>query len=102
MKIISITSPLIFLAKINKLVLLKKHDLIIPKLVFQEIENKKDQVFFQITKFVKDNNIVFRDCELLKELPDSLGNGEKAVISLAVKDNIKNVLVDEKKARIIN
>ena len=37
----------------------------------------------------------------LKDLPSSLGSGERAVISFAVKENIKKVLVDEAKARTI-
>ncbi|MBN1503020.1 DUF3368 domain-containing protein [Candidatus Woesearchaeota archaeon] len=102
MKIISNTSPLIFLAKIEKLYLLKNYELTIPNVVFREVEKKReDQTYFIIKKFIQDNKIKIQDVELLKKLPNSLGDGEKGVISLAVKEGVKNVIIDEKKARTI-
>jgi len=97
-------SPLIFLAKINKLNLLKSYTLYVPIQVKTEIQkgfvNKKENAG-QIIEFIESNNIEVVRVALLKNLPDSLGSGEKAVISIALKVGIKRVLIDEAKARIV-
>ena len=62
--------------------------------------NKKENTG-QIIEFIESNNIEVVRAALLKNLPDSLGSGEKAVISLALKTGVKRVLIDEAKARIV-
>lgn len=97
-------SPLIFLAKIKKLNLLESYTLYVPIQVKAEIQkgfaNKKENTG-QIIEFIGSNNIEAARVALLKNLPDSLGSGEKAVISLALKMGIKRVLIDEAKARLV-
>lgn len=97
-------SPLIFLAKINKLNLLEGYTLYVPAQVRAEIQkgfvsNKENTG--QLIEFIESNDIEVVRSTLLKNLPASLGSGEKAVISLAVKMDIKRVLIDEAKARIV-
>lgn len=97
-------SPLIFLGKINKLNLLESYTLYVPMQVKSEIQkgfaNKKENTG-QIIEFIESNDIEAARVALLKNLPDSLGSGEKAVISLALKMGIKRVLIDESKARLV-
>jgi predicted nucleic acid-binding protein len=97
-------SPLIFLAKIQYLELLSTYELFIPSQVEKEIlrglkSKKKDAI--QIIEYLKSNNIKPINIKPLKDLPQFLGPGEKAVISLAVKEDIKRVFIDEAKARIV-
>ena len=104
MKIVSDTSPLIFLAKIEKLDLLNKHKIIIPKQVHEEInkgaESKEDAQ--KINALVEKNIIKLEEAEINKEIEkQNLGKGEKAAISLAISRKIDIVLLDERKARRI-
>jgi predicted nucleic acid-binding protein len=97
-------SPLIFLAKLKKLDLLNIYSLHIPSQVEAEIlkgikRNRKDARL--ITEYLKQRNILLVKTSLLKDLPEFLGVGEKAVISLAVKEKIEKVLIDESKARTV-
>ena len=105
MKIISNTSPLIFLAKIGKLDLLKEHEIIIPKQVYEEIikgskVGKEDA--HKIINLVEKNIIRIEETKIIKELEkQNIGKGEKAAISLAINNKINLILLDEKKARRI-
>lgn len=97
-------SPLIFLSKIRRLDLLNIYSLHIPSQVEAEIlkgikRNREDSRL--ITEYLKQRNIVPVKTSLLKDLPEFLGVGEKAVISLAVKEKIEKVLIDESKARTV-
>ncbi len=49
----------------------------------------------------KNHNIQLSKVTFLKDLPAFLGSGEKAVISLAVKEGITKVFIDEAKARTV-
>lgn len=97
-------SPLIFLAKIEKLELLNGYDLYIPFQVEAEImkglKSKKEDAK-QIVVYLKNKKIKPVKVTPLKDLPDFLGPGEKAVVSLAIRENIKRVFIDEAKARIV-
>ena len=64
------------------------------------LEGKKEDAEL-IIKYLKDNNIKPVKIKPLKDLPDFLGPGERAVISLAIRENIKRVFIDEAKARIV-
>ena len=105
MKIVSNASPLIFLAKIEKLDLLNKHEIIIPKQVHEEInkgaETGKEDAH-KINALVEKNIIKLGEAEINKEIEkQNLGKGEKATISLAISRKIGIVLLDERKARRI-
>lgn len=97
-------SPLIFIAKIQKLEFLSGYELFIPTQVEREIlkglKSKKEDATY-IVEYLRNNNIKPIEIKQLKDLPQFLGPGEKAVISLAVRENIKRVFIDEAKARIV-
>ena len=107
MKIITDSSPLIFLSKIGKLYLLKElfDEILIPSSVFNEtVTRGKEKMLedaFVIENFINENKIPIKDVDIgwLEDVP--LGAGEKAVISLARIEGIENVLIDESKARTI-
>lgn len=105
MEIVSNASPLIFLGKIEKLDLLNKYKIIIPKQVYEEINKgveigKEDAQ--KIKALVEKNIIKVEEVEINKEIEkQNLGIGEKAAISLAINKKIDMVLLDERKARRI-
>jgi len=97
-------SPLIFLAKIDKLSFLDFYEIHIPAQVETEIlkgARRKKPDAGKIADYLSIRNIKPLKTVLLRELPHSLGTGERAVISLAIKENIKKVLIDEAKARTV-
>src|SRR3990167_75468 len=97
-------SRLIFLAKIKKISLLDIYSLHIPSQVETEILKglrKKREDAVLIIDYLQQRNIKPVKASLLKDLPNFLGIGEKAVISLAVKEKIERVLIDEAKARTV-
>ena len=103
MKIVSDASPLIFLARINKLDFLNKYEIIIPDQVYAEIKlgkekQKRDHIL--IDSLIEKGKIKIKKVEKLERFPFNIGRGEKEVISLALEDNIKTVLLDDKKARL--
>lgn len=103
-KVVCNASPLIFLAKIYRLDLLNVYELYIPSHVESEIlkgfRSKKENAG-EIIEYLRNNKIEPVKVTFLKDLPSSLGSGERAVISFAVRENIKKVLLDEAKARTI-
>ena len=104
MIIVSNASPLIFLAKIERLNLLNNYEIVIPKQVYEEInkgaETKEDAQ--RIKTFVEKNIIKAEETNIINEIEQhSLGKGEKAAISLAISKKINIILLDERKARRI-
>lgn len=97
-------SPLIFLAKIKRLDLLDIYSLHVPYQVEAEIlkgiKRKRDDAEL-ITEYLRQRNINSIKTTSLRDLPDFLGIGEKAVISLALKEKIMKVFMDESKARVV-
>ncbi len=97
-------SPLIFLAKIERLNLFDDYALHIPSQVESEIlkglKRKKEDAK-RIIKYLEHKNLIPIKTAILKDLPDFLGAGEKAVISLAVREKIEKVFIDEEKARTV-
>ena len=102
MKEVINTSPLIFLAKLGKLDFLEHIDVLIPTVVCDEIEagrilGKED--FALLEKWLSHKRKNVMNTPLLSQLHGVLGKGEAAVISLALKQNVETVIIDEKKAR---
>lgn len=98
------TSPLIFLAKIQRLAVLDNYELLVPSQVEAEIVKglkKKKLDAKKILEYLESNHIKPVRIAPSKDLPEFLGPGEKAVISLAVRENITRVFIDEAKARIV-
>ena len=97
-------SPLIFLAKIERLDLFDNYALHIPSQVESEIlkglKRKKEDAK-RIIEYLEHKNLIPIKTVILKDLPDFLGAGEKAVISLAVREKIEKVFIDEEKARTV-
>jgi predicted nucleic acid-binding protein len=97
-------SPLIFIAKIGRLDLLDNYSVRTTSQVESEIlkglKSKREDAK-EIIKYFEHKEIVPVKVTIIKDLPDFLGEGEKSVISLAGKKNIKNVLIDEARARAV-
>jgi predicted nucleic acid-binding protein len=103
-RIVCNASPLIFLAKIGELSLLDAYELHVPLQVEAEVlkgVKLKRQDAAKIKDYLHTGNITPEKVALLKDLPHSLGSGERAVISLAIKEKINKVLIDEAKARTV-
>jgi predicted nucleic acid-binding protein len=103
-RIVCNASPLIFLAKIGRLSFLDAYELHIPMQVEAEVlkgVKRKKQDAAKIEDYLHARNIAAEKVSLLKDLPLSLGSGERAVISLAVREKIDKVLIDEAKARTV-
>ncbi len=103
MKIASNTSPLVFLAKLGKLKFLDKYELLLPSQVIDELriwEKSGKDTYALLMEWLLKGNVTVKKADVLPGLPKSLDEGEKAAISLAVKEKVKTVLIDERKARI--
>lgn len=103
-KVVCNASPLIFLSKLHRLKLLNNYYLYIPSQVEAEIisglKNKKEDAK-QIIDYLKSRKIGPARTTVLKDLPHFMGSGERAVISLAFRENIQRVFIDEAKARTV-
>lgn len=102
--IVADASPLIFLAKIDGLDLLSDYRLYVPSQVDEEIQKGRDKHrknSLAISRFLKNTNVSIVKTGIIAALPDYLGMGEKAVISYATNAKIKDVLIDEGKARAV-
>jgi len=102
MKIISDASPLIFLAKLNKLEFLSRYEIIIPDQVYAEIKLGKEKQkldYIMVDNLIGKGKIKVIKVNNLESFPFNIGDGEKEVISLALEKKVKTVLLDDKKAR---
>lgn len=108
--IISNSTPLIYLAKIGKLNLLKTlfKEIIIPKEVYEEVvvegKNKKYFDALRIEKAVKEGWIKVKKIVLdneVKSLAPEIEIGEVSLISLAKKLKPNLILIDDASARTI-
>ena len=103
-RVVSNATPLIYLAKIGKLELLKRTfaEVIIPEQVRKEVVDKgkklKHEDAFVIEKAINEGWLRVLKTDLL-ESPIELETGEIAVISLAKRMRIEEVLIDETLAR---
>jgi predicted nucleic acid-binding protein len=108
--VVSNTSPLLYLAKLGKLDLLKKlfDKIIIPETVYEEVVLKgKERGFIDavvIDKAINDGWIEVRQVTFDKKIESyssEVDAGELAVIQLAKKLNSALTLIDDAPARII-
>lgn len=104
MPVVSDASPLILLAKIGRLELLKRlySKVFIPREVENEVARRKAS---PITSEIIEGWIKVEDVELSSEVKEIGGNlglheGEMYALSLALHANIKEILVDDKLARV--
>ncbi len=103
MKIVSDASPLIFLAKINKLNFLDRYEVIMPHQIYAEIKLGKEKQkldYILVDRLIEKGKIKIKKVKELDTFPFNIGKGEKEAISLALKEKIKTILLDDKKARL--
>ena len=106
-KIISNATPLIYLAKANKLALLQTtiNQVLIPKAVFQEVvvEGKRlgEKDAYRVEKAIDQSWLKVKEVKNMFSLKVSLHLGEIEVISLAKEKGIKTVLMDDAKGRSV-
>ncbi len=100
MKAVSDSTPLIHLAKISYINLLKNlfNEIIIPKEIYKEIaegkKHGKNEILI-IEKFIEEKFIIVKEPKSILEI-ENLDKGEKECISLCKELNINNILIDEK------
>ncbi len=108
--ILSNSSPLIYLAKIEKLNILKIlfKEIIIPKQVYEEVVLKgKEEKFFDalnVENSIKESWIKIKEVDIdeeLNQLANEIDIGEIALISLAKKLRPSLLLIDAASARAI-
>jgi len=103
-RVVSNATPLIYLAKIGRMDLLKKvfEEVFIPEEVKVEVvdEGKRlgERDAYIVEKAVRDGWLKVLTVEAL-EIPIKLEKGEVAVLSLAKRQGFREVLVDEVSAR---
>lgn len=107
MPVVSDASPLLLLAKIGKLSLLKElyQEIIIPLQVRNEVVENKDKTSSLILSEIKNGWIQQKNVEIspeIERLGEKLGlhKGETAALSVAKHLGIKEILADDKLARI--
>jgi predicted nucleic acid-binding protein len=107
MPVVSDASPLILLARIGKLHLLKKLylEVIIPLHVKNEVTKHEDEASFLIVSEIEKGWIKTEDVEISPEINrigENLGlhRGEMYALSVAMRLNLKEFLADDKLARI--
>ncbi len=106
-KIVSNATPLIYLAKTDNLNLLKAiaDQVYIPNAVFQEvvIEGKRlgEKDAYRVEKCINQGWLRIQEVNSLLSFDFPVHFGELEVISLAVQEGIKNVLIDDAKARSV-
>ena len=100
MKIVSNSSPLIALAKIEKLDILE-YDIVIPKAVFNETTEPEKEYMKELYEWGKDKVVGVRNRKAVEYLELILGKGEAETIVLSEELNADAVLIDDLKARKI-
>lgn len=101
--VIANSTPLIAMAKINELNLLKEvySQIVIPKAVYEEVaisgKGKKGSVEIAKAEWIKVKEV--KEEKLKKLLQMELGKGEAEVIALAYEVNANLVIIDENRGR---
>jgi len=103
--IVSNATPLIYLAKVGKIELLKIFgEVVIPEEVKIEVVDKGKRLekadAYVVENAIKEGWIKVLKTELI-DVPIELHPGERAVLSLAKKLGVREVLIDEKPARFV-
>ena len=104
-KVVSNSSPIIHLARINRLYLLQRlfKEIIISKAVYREVvvegRGKPGSKEVEKAKWIKVKDI--RDTKMKQVLTLLLDEGEAEAIILALEINADLILLDEREARII-
>ncbi len=100
-KIVINASPLIFLAKLEKLSFLDDYEIFVPHAVREElfVDVRPEQDL--IRNFFDQKKIHLVEPQQQKFFPAFLGTGEKAVITLALEKKIALVFLDDHRARMI-
>lgn len=99
MKLVSNSSPLIFLAKLNELRLLKHHQIIVPKTVQNELFAKESSECDLLRKFFTQKNVTVMYVKQKRDFSTVLGKGEMETINCALQKKILYVLMDDRRAR---
>ena len=96
-KIVSNTTPILSLLKINKLILLKElyGRIIIPNAVYQEIENGKDKQYYQDLSLLSWIEITKLKNTDSRENFNELDRGEAEVLIVANEQNADLIIMDE-------
>ena len=106
-RIVSNATPLIYLAKADKLTLLKSivKEVVIPEAVFKEVvmEGKRlgETDAYRVEKCINQGWLKIKEVKNLLSFDFPVHYGELEVISLAVEEEIKAVLIDDAKARSV-
>ncbi|MBI5754282.1 hypothetical protein HZA40_04030 [Candidatus Peregrinibacteria bacterium] len=99
MKLVSNSSPMIFLAKLNFLELLSKDQILIPAGVHEELLAKESAEKDKLVRFLKKKNITILKPKHFKITSNALEKGETEAINLAVEQKIPDILIDDRRAR---
>jgi predicted nucleic acid-binding protein len=100
MKIVSNSSPLIALAKIEKLGILE-YDIVIPKAVFNETTEPEKEYMKELYEWGKDKVVGVKNRKAVEYLELIVGKGEAETIVISEELNADAVLIDDLKARKI-
>ena len=105
MKVVSNTSPLILLAKIEQTHLLTElyAQILIPKAVLEEIYKKDSKEQENIKSFIKGPacTVIEPDKTFLDLVTSRLGMGERAAIALALQETPDLTVLDDREGRKI-
>jgi predicted nucleic acid-binding protein len=100
MRVVSDSSPLIALAKIGMLDIMR-NDIVIPKAVFDEITKPKKEYAKELHEWGKDKVIEVKNRKAVEYLEMIIDRGEAETVVLAEELNVDAVLIDDLKARKI-
>lgn len=105
MKIVCNTSPLILLAKIDRLDILIRlyREPMIPTAVEDELSEKPGQENDQVKAFLKEGKLQLRRVseKILARIPVDLGRGEREAIALALGVKADLVILDDQGGRLV-
>lgn len=103
MTVVSNTSPLILLGKIDRIDLLPQlyDDVLIPGSVLEEIEAKPGKAVPQIRVLLRSQQLQLQHAarHMLAELPMNLGAGEREAMALALETEADLVILDDQQGR---
>lgn len=98
MRFVINASPLIFLAKLNALDLLRGHNIIVPLVVKEEILSKENIEKERLEIFLRRKHVSVASPKKEIRFSQSLGKGEMQVIQIAIEKKISHVILDDRRA----